>query len=193
MEFTLPQALEVLERTPAVLRAMLGGLSGGWVHAGGEETFSPYDVVGHLITGERTDHMARTHHILRHGSAAPFEKYDRYAQFERSRGKSMGELLDEFARLRRENLAALRGLGLSAADLAREGWHPALGRVTLQQLLATWATHDLNHIAQIAKLMAFQYEDEVGPWRAYMGVLQQRPAKMDADGVARKRAAGAVP
>jgi hypothetical protein len=190
MKFDLQQAMEVLERTPAVLKAMLAGLSDGWVHSNyGEDTFSPYDVVGHLITGEKTDWMVRTRVILDHGTSKPFAKYDRYAQFEESAGKSLGQLLDEFERLRAGNLAALRELNLTPQDLTRRGMHPALGDVTLEQLLATWVAHDLNHIAQIAKAMATQYESAVGPWRQYLGILKSPVTRMDAEGAARRRKA----
>ncbi|MDX2198818.1 MAG: DinB family protein [Phycisphaerae bacterium] len=190
MKFTVDQAIEVLERTPATLRAMLAGLSDGWLRGNyGPDTFSPFDVVGHLITGEKTDWLTRTRLILAHGTSRPFEKYDRYAQFEASRGKSIGQLLDEFQQLRGTNLNALRELRLSPADLDRRGTHPALGEVTLEQLLATWVAHDLNHIAQIAKAMATQYEAAVGPWREYLGILRSPATCMDADGAARRRAA----
>lgn len=192
MKFELAHALEVLERTPCVLRAMLSGLSDAWLHGTcGPDTFSPFDVVGHLIVGEKTDWMVRLRLILTHGPARPFERYDRYAQFESSRGNSIAELLDEFERLRATNLREVRGLSISAADLDREGMHPALGRVTLRQLLSTWTAHDLNHLAQIAKALATQYEDQVGPWRAYLGVLKHPATKMDAEGIARRRAAKA--
>lgn len=169
---------------------MLSGLGPEWTHRDyGEGTFSPFDVVGHLITGEQTDWLARTRIILEHGPARPFDKYDRYAQFEASRGKTLRDLLDEFERLRHENLVALRGLNLTAADLERRGSHPALGEVTLGNLLATWLAHDLNHIAQIAKAMATQYDAAVGPWREYLGVLRSPTTRMDADGVRRARQA----
>ncbi|MFO0856904.1 MAG: DinB family protein [Phycisphaerales bacterium] len=188
MQFHLPQALEVLDCTPATLRALLSGLSSPWLHGNyGADTFSPYDVVGHLITGEQTDWMVRTRIILQHGTARPFDKYDRYAQFEASKGKSIDDLLNEFARLRTNNLAELRRLNLSEADLNRQGTHAALGNVTLRQLLSTWVAHDLNHLAQIARAMATQYESQVGPWRAYLGIFKHEPTRMDADGSARKR------
>jgi hypothetical protein len=192
MDFKLEQAIEVLERTPGVLRAMLAGLSDGWLYGNyGENTFSPFDVVGHLITGEKTDWLVRTRLIMEQGTSVPFSKYDRYAQFEESRGRSLGQLLDEFERLRVANLVELRGFRLSEHDLARRGLHIALGEVTLAQLLATWATHDLNHIAQIARAMAWQYERAVGPWRQYLGVLKLPVTEMDADGAARRLAAEA--
>lgn len=190
MKFELGEAMQVLERTPGVLRAWLDGVGDGWARGNyGEGTFSPYDVVGHLITGERTDWMARVRIILDHGPDRPFDAYDRYAQFEASQGRALRELLEEFARLRAENLAALRGLNLTEADFGRHGRHPALGTVTLGHLLATWAVHDLNHLAQIAKAMAAQYEAEVGPWRAYLGIYKSPVTRMDEDGLRRRRAA----
>jgi hypothetical protein len=174
MEFNLDQAMPVLERTPRVLRALLAGLPEAWVraHEGGE-TWSPFDVLGHLIHGERTDWIPRAQIILQHGAARTFESFDRFAQFEASRGQSPGELLDTFEELRRENLERLRGLGLRAEDMARKGKHPELGEVTLGQLLATWAAHDLSHVAQVAEAMARQYRDAVGAWRAYLPVLDR--------------------
>ena len=190
MKFILDEAIEVLERTPATLRAMLVGLSDGWIHGTyGEDTFSPFDVIGHLIAGEKTDWMVRARLILEHGVSRAFAKYDRYAQFEESRGKTLGALLNEFEELRRANLVALRGLKLTSSDLSLRGTHPALGDVTLEQLLATWVAHDMNHVAQIAKGIAAQYEREVGPWREYLGVLKSPVTKMDAEGAARRRAA----
>jgi len=190
MHFDITKSIEILERTPAVLRAMLKGLSNDWLFSNyGEDTFSPFDVVGHLITGERTDWLVRTQVILEHGTARPFDKYDRYAQFEASKGKSIEALLDEFESCRVRNLAALKRLELSREKLVLKGKHPALGEVTLSELLATWVAHDLNHIAQIAKCMATQYAQAVGPWRQYLGVLKTPITPMDADGAARRRAA----
>lgn len=172
MTFELEQAVEVLQRTPGVLRAWLGGLSGGWALSNyGEATFSPFDVVGHLLHGERADWMVRVRVILEHGEAEAFAPFDRYAMYEASRGKSTADLLDEFERVRAANLADLRALALTPEQLDRRGTHPALGGVTLRQLLATWVVHDLNHLSQIAKAMAFQYRHEVGPWREYLSVL----------------------
>lgn len=189
MEFSLEDGTAVLERTPGVLRALLGGLKPGWTHGNyGEGTFSPYDVVGHLITGERTDWIVRARIILEHGTARPFAKYDRYAQFEQSHGRPINDLLDEFGRLRAENLAALRAMTLTPADLAKRGMHPALSEVTLSHLLATWVVHDLNHLAQIARGMAWQYEGAVGPWREYLGIYKASVTKMDEDGARRKKA-----
>ncbi len=141
----------------------------------GEDTWSPYDIIGHLIHGERTDWISRLRTILEHGESKEFEPFDRFAQFEASRGKSMAELLTEFAALRAENLVFLQALDLGAADYARTGRHPELGIVTLGELLATWVVHDLGHIAQIGRVMAKQLGDEVGAWRAYLPVLAPRP------------------
>lgn len=194
MIFELPSALAVLERTPAVLRSMLAGLGREWTHGNyGEDTFSPFDVIGHLITGEKTDWLARTKIILEQGTSRPFDKYDRYAQFETSRSRTIDQLLDEFAKLRRENLIALERLDLKPADFDRRGAHPALGEVTLGNLLATWVAHDLNHVAQIAKAMATQYSAAVGPWKEYLGILRSPVTRMDAEGAARRRGAISVP
>ena len=151
------------------------GLPVGWTEsAGNREDWRPFDVVGHLIHGERTDWIPRAKIILAEGEAQPFETFDRVAQFEDSVGKSLAELVDEFERLRRENLEILRDWGLSHQDLSRTGQHPELGRVTLQALLATWVVHDLNHLAQISRSMAGLYADEVGPWRQYLSILAER-------------------
>jgi hypothetical protein len=168
----LDEAVAVLQRTPAILDAMLRGLPPGWIaaHEGGE-TWSPFDVLGHLIHGDRTDWLARIRIILDHGEGRPFEKFDRFAQFEESKDRTLDELLDEFAALRRDNLAQLASPRLSPSDLGRKGLHPSLGPVTLGHLLATWVAHDLDHIVQIARVMARQYSDEVGPWRAYLRVI----------------------
>jgi hypothetical protein len=155
-----------------MLDQLLRGLPAGWIaaHEGGE-TWSPFDVVGHLIHGERTDWIPRVRIILEHGETRPFETFDRFAQFERSSGRSLESLLDEFAKLRAANLRELAALRLTEADLLRRGRHPALGVVTLRQLLATWVAHDLDHVIQIARVLATQYSDEVGPWRAYLRVI----------------------
>jgi hypothetical protein len=175
MDFQLDHALEVLERTPAALRGLLGGLSDAWTSPNeGPDTFSAFDNVGHLIHGERTDWIPRARIILAQGPNRRFEPYDRFAQTRESQGKTLAELLDEFARLRTGNVATLRDWRLSDAELALQGEHPELGVVTLRQLLATWAAHDLGHVAQIARVLAKQYRDAVGPWRAYLPVLDRR-------------------
>ncbi|MGH9767298.1 MAG: DinB family protein [Blastocatellia bacterium] len=175
MKFDLDEATAVLSRTPEALNAMLNGLPRNWAENNeGPETWSPFDVVGHLIHGERTDWIPRAKIILEQGEARPFDPFDRFAQFEESKGKALGELLDEFAELRERNLVTLREMNISAAELDKTGQHPALGRVTLKELLSTWVTHDLDHIAQIARTMAKQYAAEVGPWQAYITILHDR-------------------
>jgi hypothetical protein len=172
MDFDLTAGIAVLERTPATLRALLGGLPPVWTDATeGPETWSPYVIVGHLIHGERTDWIPRAQIILAQGSERRFTPYDRFAQFHESQGKSLAELLDEFARLRAGNLATLAGWKLTDAQLGLEGQHPEFGAVTLRQLLATWVAHDLGHIAQTARVMAKQYRDAIGPWHAYLPIV----------------------
>lgn len=168
----MDEAVAILARTPAALDAMLRGLPEGWLaaHEGGE-TWSPFDVVGHLIHGERTDWMTRVRVILEHGEARAFDPFDRFAQFAASEGRTLESLLDEFAALRRDSLRDLAALRLTAADLDRRGRHAALGAVTLRQLLATWVAHDLDHVTQISRVLARQYSDEVGPWRAYLRII----------------------
>ena len=172
-DFSLADAVAVLTRTPTTLNALLRGLPDIWVRCNeGKDTWSAFDIVGHLIVGERTDWMVRARIILENGEARPFDPFDRFAQLKESRGKSLEQLLDEFARLRGENLAALQALNLQPEELARRGRHPRLGVVTLGQLLATWAVHDLTHLHQLSRVMAYQYRDAVGPWSAYLGVMQ---------------------
>jgi hypothetical protein len=172
-EFNLAETIALLSRTPATLDALLRGLPGTWVRCNeGEASWSAYDIVGHLIVGERTDWMTRARIILENGEARPFDRFDRFAQERESQGKSLEQLLDEFARLRKENLIALEALNLQPDDLNRRGTHPALSVVTLSQLLATWAVHDLTHLHQLSRVMAHQYREAVGPWSIYLGVLQ---------------------
>ena len=174
MDFDLSLGIAVLSRTPATFSAMLRGLEPPWIEATeGPDTWSPYVIIGHLIHAERTDWIPRAQIVLAQGANRKFEPYDRFAQFRESRGKSLEELLDEFARLRAENVATLSGWRLSDADLALEAEHPAFGAVTLRQLLATWVAHDLGHIAQTARVMAKQYREAVGPWDAYLPVLSR--------------------
>ena len=174
MHFQLTHALEILERTPATFRALLGGLSEAWTAPNeGPDTFSAFDNLGHLIHGERTDWIPRARIILAQGQNRRFEPFDRFAQYRESEGKSVAELLDELARLRAENLTTLRGWKLSERELALEGEHPELGPVTLRQLLAAWVAHDLGHVAQTARVLAKQYREAVGPWRAYLPVLDR--------------------
>lgn len=174
MNFVLNTGVAVLERTPASLRALLADLPPEWTGATeGPETWSPYDIVGHLIHGERTDWIPRARIILAQGATRRFEPYDRFAQFRESAGRSLGDLLDEFAEVRAQNLATLGSWRLKDAQMALEGEHPAFGAVTMRQLLATWVAHDLGHIAQTARVMAKQYRDAVGPWRAYLPVMDR--------------------
>ena len=174
MDFDLAAGIEVLQRTPAAFRTMLAGLSPAWTDATeGPETWSPYVIVGHLIHGERADWIPRAKIILAQGENRRFTPFDRFAQFRDSQGKSLAQLLDEFARLRAENLATLTGWRLTDAQLALEGEHPAFGPVTLRQLLATWVAHDWSHIAQAARVMTKQYREAVGPWRAYLPVMDR--------------------
>jgi hypothetical protein len=174
MEFDLDRGIAVLDRTPRVLRAMLTGLSRDWTDANeGPETWSPYVIVGHLIHGERTDWIPRARIILAQGTDRRFAPYDRFAQLRESQGKTLDELLDELARLRSDTLAILRAWRLTDAQLALEGEHPEFGPVTLRQLLATWVAHDLGHVAQTARVMAKQYREAVGPWRAYLPILDR--------------------
>jgi DinB superfamily len=170
--FALSEATALLARTPGVLNAWLRGLPEGWcvAHEGGQ-TWSATDIVGHLVFGERTDWVPRVHRILEHGDSLAFEPFDRLAQFRLFAGTPLADLLDEFARARDANLRDLSSLGLDEAALDRPGLHPALGRVTMRQLLASWVAHDLDHVAQISRVMARQYTDEVGPWRAYLRVI----------------------
>ena len=172
MQFVLDEALPVLERTPGVLHGLLAGLPDAWTRATeGPGTWSPFDIVGHLVHGERTDWVPRVEHILRHGSKVPFEPFVRDAMFEHSKGLSLAALLDTFAELRAENLERLRALRLAPADLDREGLHPELGVVTMRQHLATWTAHDLSHVSQVVRVMARQYGEAVGPWRFYLPLL----------------------
>lgn len=175
MKFSLDHAVEILSQTPATLKSLLSGLSAPWIYSNeGEQTWSPFDVVGHLIHGERTDWMPRLKIILAHGETRPFTPFDRFAQFEASRGKLLPELLNIFADLRRENLTTLQQLRLTSEHFKLKGTHPDFGAVTLEQLLTTWVVHDLDHLGQIARVMAKQYLDEVGPWINYLSILSSR-------------------
>ena len=171
MNFDLQTAVPVLSRTPEVLDVLLRDLPLAWVsRTEGPDTWSPYDVVGHLIHGERTDWMPRAEHLLAHGEAMPFATFDRFAQFGASKDKSLAELLDTFRELRRDSLRRLAALRLSGTDLDRTGQHPELGRVTLGQHLATWVAHALDHLVQITRVMGRQYTEAVGPWRKYLRI-----------------------
>ena len=173
MEHNLKQTISLLTRTPAALNALLRGLPETWtLRNEGEGTWTVFDIVGHLIHGERTDWMTRARMILQSGTNQPFAPFDRRGHIHESQGKPLEQLLDEFSRLRSENLHELHNLNLRPEDLDLRGQHPALGVVTLSELLATWAIHDLTHLHQISRVMAHQYRDAVGPWSAYLGVLQ---------------------
>jgi DinB superfamily len=173
MEHNLQHTIALLTRTPAALNALLCDLPDAWtLQNEGENTMRPFDVVGHLIHGERTDWMPRVRMILQFGETRAFEPFDRLGHIRESAGKSLEQLLDEFARVRSEKLQELRALNLQPQDLERCGRHPALGVVTLSQLLATWAAHDLTHLHQLSRVMAHQYREAVGPWSQYLGVMQ---------------------
>jgi hypothetical protein len=173
MEHNLQDTITLLTRAPKVLNALLRDLPEPWTHRNeGENTWSAFDIVGHLIHGEHTDWMPRTKTILQFGETQAFAPFDREGFASESQNKSLGQLLDEFASLRSENLDELRALNLQPKDLDRRGQHPALGVVTLSELLATWAAHDLTHLHQISRVMAHQYREAVGPWSKFLGVLQ---------------------
>lgn len=173
MNFNFQKTIEILERTPSVLDALLLNMSPEWTNCNeGADTWSAYDIVGHLIYGEKTDWMPRTKIILSNSiDDKQFVPFDRFAQFTESKGKSLGQLLDEFKSLRTKNLNTLRAMKLTDNDLNKTGIHPAFGEVTLRQLLSTWAVHDLNHLAQAARVMAKHYKADVGPWVEYLRIL----------------------
>jgi hypothetical protein len=172
MRYELKSSIDVLGRTPATLRGLLAGIADPWVRGNeGPDTFSPFDVVGHLIDGEETDWIPRARIILARGANPAFAPYDRFRHYERNAGRTLESLLDEFAQLRAANLELLASWKLGDAELDLPGWHPSLGPVTLRQLLAAWVVHDLGHIAQVARVMAKQYRDEVGPWVEFLPVL----------------------
>ena len=174
MEFELAPAIEVLRRTPLTLNSLLRDLPESWlVQNEGGETWSPFDVIGHLIHGEETDWIPRAKIIVEHGETRAFERFDRVAMFEESEGKSINQLLDNFAKLRAENLRELQAMNLTDDLLEKRGRHPELGVVTLRQLLSTWVVHDLGHIRQVVRVMSKQYRDAAGPWRAYLSILEE--------------------
>jgi hypothetical protein len=174
MEFDLEKSIEILSRTPDVLDTLLAGLNEEWTSNNeGEDTWSPYDVLGHLIHGENTDWVTRMEIILSDGLEKTFKPFDRFAQFEESKGKNLSQLLEEFKSVRKRNLEILESKNITIEDLSRKGIHPVFGEVTLQQLLATWTAHDLGHIGQIVRVMAKQYATEVGPWQEYLPILHK--------------------
>jgi hypothetical protein len=172
MKFEKDQSIAILKKTPAVLKNLLSGISNEWIVSNeGADTFSPYDVLGHLIHGEKTDWVVRAKIILAAGPSIAFEPWNRFAQFQNSNGKTTDELLNEFESIRNENIAWLQSLYLTESELNKIGIHPVLGQVTLKNLLATWVVHDLTHIAQITRVMAKQYKEEVGPWSEFFRIL----------------------
>lgn len=174
MKFELATGVPVLERTPRALRELLGGLPENWTTPNeGPETWSAFDVVGHLIHGEKTDWIPRARLILDSGRQIPFTPFDRFAQFRASEGKTLAALLDEFAVARAKSLTTLRSWNLTESQLSLEGEHPEFGAVTLRQLLATWVAHDLGHLVQIGRVMAKQYRDAIGPWATYLSVMHR--------------------
>ena len=174
MKFDLNKSLEILTATPDTLIRLTNLLSDDWVmHNEGGETWSVFDVVGHLIHGEKTDWMVRIEIIISDGANKEFVPFDRFAQFEESTGKSFGQLLNEFKSLREMNIKKLKGLHLSDGDFTKTGIHPKFGAVTLAQLISAWVVHDLGHISQISRVMAGQYKEEAGPWIEYLKILQQ--------------------
>lgn len=173
MKFSIESALQILERTPFVVETMLRDLDDEWTHQNeGGDSWSAFDIVGHYIHGEKTDWISRMNIILREDPERRFEPFDRFAQFEESKGKTLAMLLDEFKSLRLQNIAHLKSAALNDDLLSRTGIHPTFGTVTLRQLLSTWVVHDLTHIHQLSRVMAKQYEIEVGPWKQFLGVLK---------------------
>jgi hypothetical protein len=173
MQFNLDQAIALLSRTPQTLESLLGGLPSEWIlNNEGDSTWSPFDVLGHLIHGERTDWIPRIKTVLQFGEFRAFEPFDRFAQFEESEGRSLEELLTTFKDLRAGSIRTLKEMNIGPDELAKVGKHPELGRVTVKELIATWVVHDLDHLVQISRTMAKQYGEEVGPWRAYLSVLK---------------------
>jgi hypothetical protein len=174
MNYSIIEAISIIERTPLLLEQMLSGLSDEWIISNeGAETWSPYDVVGHLVHGERTDWIARLEIVLSDTGDKKFAPFDRFAQFKENEGKTINDLLKEFKNLREKNIGILKSKNITEKDFDRTGIHPKFGNVTLKNLLATWIVHDLNHLAQIARVMAHQYRTEVGPWKEYLRILNQ--------------------
>ena len=172
MQYDHKKSLAVLERTPVVLKALLSDLDNDWImNNEGPDTFSPFDVMGHLIHGEKTDWRPRIQRIIEYGNTKPFDTYDRFAMYDESKGKTIYELLQEFADLRNENVTWLKSLNITSADLSKKGMHPQLGEVFMKNLLATWVVHDLTHIAQITRVMAKQYKEATGPWIEFFRIF----------------------
>jgi len=176
MVYQLKDALEILERTPKVLSSLLLGVSKQWTQNNeGNESWSPYDVIGHLVHGEKTDWMPRLEIVLDNGSNKTFEPYDRFAQFKMSKGKDISQLLKEFETLRQQNLNTLRSKNLTSKDFIKTAIHPSLGTIELKNMLAAWVVHDLGHIAQVSRVMAKQYSEEIGPWKQYLTIVNHTP------------------
>lgn len=172
MQFNIERAIQILSQTSGTLRVMLGNLSEDWTGGGTEDNWSPYDVIGHLIHGEITDWIPRARIIPEHGASRPFTPFDRWAQFENSKGKTLAQLLDEFETLRTENIEILREMDITPEKLVLKGIHPELGEIDMEKPLSTWVVHDLNHIRQIVKFMADKYSENVGVWKQYLLILQ---------------------
>ncbi len=173
MKFQIEKAVEILSQTPGTVKSLLGNLSDDWTaNAPDSDNWSPFDIVGHLIHGEETDWIARAEIILGQGENLTFEPFDRFAQFEKSKGKTLNELIETFAALRTKNLVVLREMNLTEEKLKLRGTHPELGEVTLEQLLATWVIHDLSHIKQLVTVLAYKYAENVGVWKQYLSILQ---------------------
>jgi hypothetical protein len=174
VDYQNDEAVAILRRTPLTLKALLTGLPEAWTTSTeGPGTWSAYDIVGHLLAGEEADWIERTRTILEHGEQRPFDSFNRAAMFEDYQGFSLEQLLSAFEEARNKNLETLRDFSITPEKLALKGTHPALGTVTLSQLLATWVAHDLNHIGQIVEVMSRQYADAVGPWIVYLGILNR--------------------
>jgi DinB superfamily len=174
MDFSINKSIEILERTPSVLKQLTNNLSADWItNNEGGETWSVFDVIGHLVHGDKTDWMTRIEIILSKGTEKAFKSFDRFAQLEESKGKSLEQLLNEFKNIRESNLQKLRGFNLRENDYVKTGVHPKFGIVTLSQLISTWTVHDLDHISQISRVMAKQYKEQTGPWIEYLKILRQ--------------------
>ncbi|GAB4289889.1 MAG: hypothetical protein Kow0098_08040 [Ignavibacteriaceae bacterium] len=174
MKRNIEETVNILSRTPGILKSMLTGLPEVIIKSNeGENTWSPFDVVGHLIHGERTDWIVRIRTILEKGESKTFDPFDRFAQFRESEGKTIDELLNDFSNLRKENLRVLKDLNLTSGQFKLKGRHPEFGVITLSELISTWVVHDLDHIAQISRVIARQYADEVGPWKAFLSILKE--------------------
>ena len=174
VEYNINKALEILKQTPKTLSTFLSNLSDEWIYCNeGGETWSAYDIIGHLIHGEKTDWTSRLKLMYYEGEIQTFTPFDRFAQFENSKGKTLKQLLEEFTELRKRNIDFVLSLNITKLDFDKKAIHPDLGEVSLKQLLATWTVHDLGHIAQISRIMAKQYKHEVGPWKKYLSILNK--------------------